>query len=236
MRSPALALAVAVLLSAQRTSAQERVDDVEPAYVVDGGAVPLLWLPLAGSLALDRWVSPRQPPLGFDPDEGGLPSQRDDEVPGLVVTAGAAGVGLALIVHADESRWFHLKGFAEAIATTSFVTEATKRIFGRRRPDYDDADDADDRRLSFPSGHSSQAAATLTYGALYLHAHVFDEDAGWAAVATYVGLGALALAVPAERVVRHRHHVTDVVAGVLLGAATSIALFAWQEHRYEAAR
>ena len=36
----------------------------------------------------------------------------------------------------------------------------------------------------------------------------------------------------AERVYNHRHHVTDVVAGGLLGATQAALIFYYQEHRY----
>jgi len=155
------------------------------------------------------------------------------------------GAGLAaatILVDGDDSRWFHLKGFGEAIVTTSFLTASAKRIFGRHRPDYDGGDAAEyDGQKSFPSGHASQSAAAITYLALYLHAHVFDGwrepgETPWWEVTSYATLGALALAVPAERVLHKRHHLSDVVAGSLLGAAVSTGFFLWQEHRYEKRR
>jgi membrane-associated phospholipid phosphatase len=219
--------------------AQEGIRDLDASYLVDGGAVPFFWVPLAGSLAMTRWVDPRHEPLVFSKSEGGAPSERGNEVPGWAISAGAGLAAATILIDGDESRWYHIKGFGQAIVTTSFLTGATKRIFGRHRPDHDGSGvDSGDGNKSFPSGHASQTAAAITYFAMYLHQHGFDRfrDRGelpWWEVASYATLGALAVAVPAERVLHKRHHLGDVVAGSVLGAAVSTGLFLWQEHRYE---
>jgi hypothetical protein len=66
--------------------------DGEPtaSYVIDGGAVPLFWLPVVGSLVLDYEVRPRSTPLLFDPHGGGA-TQASWELPGW--SLGVAGGG-----------------------------------------------------------------------------------------------------------------------------------------------
>jgi len=239
----AICFCVCVVIAEHRdAAADEEVRELDASYLFDGGAVPFFWVPLAGSLVINRWIDPRPEPFLFNQGEGGASSLRGSEVPGWVVSAGAGLAAATILVDGDDSRWFHLKGFGEAIVTTSFLTASAKRIFGRHRPDYDGGDAAEyDGQKSFPSGHASQSAAAITYLALYLHAHVFDGwrepgETPWWEVTSYATLGALALAVPAERVLHKRHHLSDVVAGSLLGAAVSTGFFLWQEHRYEKRR
>jgi hypothetical protein len=231
-------LAVAATSSRSASAQSERSGELgalDPSYLVDGGALPFLWLPLAASFAIDRYWEPRESPLGFSAREGGATSQRADEVHGAWVSVGAGAAALAVAVAGDDSRWFHLKGFAQSVAVTSLLTASAKRLFGRHRPDYDGSDATD--ATSFPSGHASQTAAALTYLGLFLDQHVFERHAGtpWFEVASYLGLGALAVGVPAERVLRKRHHLSDVVAGSLLGAASSVGFFVFQERRYRGA-
>lgn len=236
-----IAGAVAALAMTSSPARADAPDDLDASYLVDGGAVPLLWLPLAGSLVLSRWPEARRTPLGFDHDEGGAPSQRADELPAWVITAGAGVLGVSMALGDDPSRHHHLKGLAQSLATTALVTKLGKAGFGRHRPDYDPLEPGDGGRRSFPSGHSAQAAAAAMYAGLYLRHHVFAElrPAGtlpWWEAATYGGLAALAGGVAYERVARDRHHASDVIAGGLIGAGTAFAIFTWQERRYRAAR
>ena len=237
--------AAMLVLGGKRASAQSETGpdfDFSQSYLVDGGAIPFFWLPLTGSATMDRWLPAREQPLGFSEKEGGLRSRRGAELPGWGVSAFAAAAAATMFVDGDQSRWYHLKGFGEAIATTSFLTGTTKRLFGRHRPDWDGSGaDSNDGSKSFPSGHASQTAAAVTYFALYLHEHAFDRwrEPGtmpWWEIAAYAGLGAIAVGVDAERVYHRRHHATDVIAGSVLGAASSLAFFVYQEYRYDKAR
>jgi membrane-associated phospholipid phosphatase len=206
-------------------------------YLVDGGMVPLFWAPLAGRLALDRWVEPPSTPLMFSASEGGAP-QASWDVPGYAVTGLAVGLGVSMLASGDESRWYHVKGLSQALMTGVFVTGGLKSIFGRHRPDWSpDNDSAGDRR-SFPSGHSTQAFATATYAILFLRGHVFDSMRGdsvlpWWEATTYAAIGLGAAAIAGERVVHNRHNLSDVAVGGLLGAATSYVLYRYQERRFQ---
>jgi membrane-associated phospholipid phosphatase len=224
-------------LAAAQSERSGEVGALDPSYLVDGGALPFLWLPLAASFAIDKYWGPRESPLAFSSGEGGATSRRSDEIHGAWVSVGAGAAAAALALGGDDSRWFHLKGFAQSLAVTSLLTATAKRVFSRRRPDYDGSAEAESDSKSFPSGHASQTAAAVTYLALFLHQHAFDRvrkpgSTPWWEVATYAGLGALALGVPAERVLHKRHHLTDVAAGSLLGAASSVGFFLFQERRY----
>lgn len=212
-----------------------------PSYLWDGGALPFLWGSLAAAWALDRYVEPPATPRWFSADEGGAPSQRAREVPSWAIDVFSGVAALTMLAGGDDARWFHLKGFAEALATTSLVTVAGKVTFGRRRPDYAPDDPDPGQRKSFPSGHASRMGAAVTYLGLYLRFHAFDRVRGarglpWWEAATYVGLAGLGAAVAAERVLHDRHNVGDVVVGAAVGAAASAAFFTWQERRYRRAR
>jgi membrane-associated phospholipid phosphatase len=206
-------------------------------YLVDGGMVPFFWVPLAGRLALDRWVAPRDTPMMFSASEGGAP-QASWEIPGAAVSATAVGLGLAMIAGGDESRWYHVKGLGETLMTGVFITGGLKDLFGRHRPDWSPTNDSRDERRSFPSGHSAQAFAIATYASLYLHDHVFDTRRGdavlpWWEVATYAGIGLAATAIAGERVIHDRHNLSDVAIGGGLGIATSVLFYRYQEYRFQ---
>lgn len=218
--------------------AEEGDDPLDVSYLWNGGALPFFWGALAGDAALGQWGSPRKTPLLFSADEGGL-SPSSWEIPGWALRAGAGAVGLAIAIGGDDSRWYHVKGFAESMATVGFLTHALKLTFGRHRPYYTpDSIDSQERK-SFPSGHSTNAFAIATYSALYLRSHVFGRarDAGTLVTAAeafaYAGLAAGATALALERVFHNRHHVTDLIGGAVLGTATSVAFFFYQEYRYQ---
>ena len=240
-----IALAIVTVLIISLTTspaeAQKRPDEIDVSYLWDGGALPFVWGAVAARFVLETSMAPPERPLLFSANDGGMPSQKAHELPGPVVTASAALLSLTVALDDDESRWFHLKGMAQSFAMTALVTGLGKVTFGRHRPDYDASNPTDDSRRSFPSGHSSQALSAATYTILYLRSHGFDSlrEKGtlpWWEAATYLTLGAAAIAVPVERVVHNRHHATDALAGSLLGLGTSAAFFWYQERRYRHAK
>jgi membrane-associated phospholipid phosphatase len=237
----ALLVTVILAIAPGRVEAQSRPDKLELSYLWDGGAVPFLYGTFAARAALEAVADPPDSPRFFSADEGYKSSYKSRELPALVVTAGAAVFGATIALDDNESRWFHLKGFAQGLATTALLTSVGKNAVGRHRPDYDPTSSGGDGNRSFPSGHASQALAAATYFGLYMYQHGFDRwrEPGtmpWWEGATYVGIAALAIAVPVERVVHNRHHATDALAGSVLGAATSAAFFVYQERRYRKAK
>jgi membrane-associated phospholipid phosphatase len=210
-----------------------------PDFVLDTEAMMFIWLPLAGAVYLDSSMHARSTPLLFSSSEGGKTSNREYEVPALSLTAGGLAIMGGIALGDDPSRAFHVKGMAESMATSAFITAGTKIVFGRHRPDFDPMTGATDEeaRKSFPSGHASRAFSVLSYTALYLRHHGFDRwrapgTLPWWEVATYAGLGALGVGLASERVIRNRHNVSDVVAGGALGTVSSVAFFYWQERQY----
>jgi membrane-associated phospholipid phosphatase len=221
--------------------AVEPSDQVEPSYLLDRDALAFLWAPALGTLFVDRYLQPRSTPLLFSPSEGGAPSRRSEEIPGAVLGVGGALIVGAIALGDDLSRFHHAKGMAQSIATSGFVTVTAKRIFGRHRPDHDAMTSPLSESRSFPSGHTTRALSTLVYAGLYLRHHGFDQwrEPGtlpWWELASYAGLGGLAVALGGERVYHNRHHVSDVIAGGLLGTASSVAFFYYQERRFRSTK
>jgi membrane-associated phospholipid phosphatase len=123
--------------------------------------------------------------------------------------------GLALVVGAVVWVQRHdacaLVFLAAIIAGDALLTLAVKLLIDRARPTLDPI--ADMLGPSFPSGHSSMAAAFYAAAALLLvqgRGRTITAALGGAAVA-------LAVAVAASRVFLHVHWLSDVVAGLAFG-------------------
>jgi membrane-associated phospholipid phosphatase len=173
----------------------------------------------------------------FSEMEGGQVSKRDVEIPGAALTIGGGLVAGSFLLGDDPARFQHAKGLVESLAVSGFFAVTVKRLVGRQRPDYVASNPTDDGRRSFPSGHTTRAVTTIMYTALYLRYHGFDQwrEPGtmpWWEVGTYAGLGALAVGFGGERVLHNRHHLTDVLAGGALGAATSTLFFIYNERKF----
>lgn len=207
----------------------------------DRDAMMFLWAPLAGTVVINTYMPSRESPLMFSTSEGGETSLRNVEIPGKALTIGGALVAGSFLLGDDPARFQHSKGMAEALVVSGFAAVTIKRLVGRQRPDYDPMNPTEDGRRSFPSGHTTRAVSTITYAALYLRYHGFDQwrEPGtlpWWELTTYAGLGALAIGLGGERVLHNRHHATDVLAGGLLGAASSALFFYYNEKKYRAGR
>jgi membrane-associated phospholipid phosphatase len=236
VRSLVAAAVIAGVTRSASAAPSVDVDAGERPHLLDTEAMLFIWLPLGSAIAIDT-VPPRSTPLGFDPDEGGKEAKRDYEIPQLSITVGGAAIVGAIALGNDPSRGYHAKGMLESMATSALITTATKVVVGRHRPDFVEGSTDPDERKSFPSGHTTRAFSVVAYTALWLRYHGFDRwrEPGtlpsWEAL-TYVGLGGLAIGFAGERVERHRHNKSDVAVGGFVGAASSIAFFYWQEHRY----
>lgn len=225
-------IAVVILMITRGAAHAEPREELTLSYFFDGGAIPWFWLPVLGSIAVDHWVEPRATPLYFDPAEGGAP-RAAWENPSWTLYIGAIGLGAGMVVSGDDSRWYHVKGLAQATATSALVVSVLKPLVGRHRPDWVAGTSTGDELKSFPSGHASEAFVVATYGALYLHSRVFDDStAGWTQGAAYGGLFLAASLVAGERIYHARHHLSDVVVGALIGSASSYATFEYQDYRF----
>lgn len=210
-------------------------------YLWDGGAVPYLYAPLAFAIGLKLAAEPPATPLWFSPREGG---ERYDggQYPTAMLYVDAAVAGALILAGGDDSRWFHLKGFAQGLAMTQMLTTLAKNTFGRHRPMYDPAAPGSaDARRSFWSGHSSSTLATAVYLGLYARQHIFDRwrppgTLPWWEGLAYAGLAAAAVAIPYSQVRLHRHHVSDVIVGSAVGAGVATLFYLYQERNYRRGR
>ncbi len=234
---PLLLGAALVLGRPSLAAAQAQEEEYSPGaeYLYDGGALPFFWGAIGARLAIDVWLRPPPKPRWlFLTDTVGLP-EADWELPGWVVTAAGGVAATAMLLGDDDARWNHAKGLAETLATGAVITAALKVTFGRQRPDYQGAGKGrfGGESRSFLSGHSTQAFEIATYSALYLRDHGLEGRSGWLRGAAFAGIYAGAIMVAGERVLHHRHHLTDVIAGAVLGTALAVSFYAYQESRLD---
>lgn len=183
-------------------------------------------------------MEPPATPRLFSPDEGGA-EFRGDTLPNWSVSLFSAPA-LAVILAADtETRWYHTKGAVSAFVTTVLLTEITKNLVGRHRPDYDPAHPeagTPDGRKSFFSGHSSLTVVSTTYLAWYLKNDLFPglrKPGGgmrWWEIVSYVAIAGATVGVPLSRVVDNRHNPSDVIVGSLVGASVATGFYFWHRH------
>lgn len=133
----------------------------------------------------------------------------------IAATAIIAGVLLAV-----WKRWFE-----PAVLAISLILEASAFIsitflVGRPRPD--DPLEASPVDSSFPSGHT---AAAMAYGALAVIVF-WHTRKWWARTAIVVVTAVVPIIAGVSRMYRGMHHLSDVVAGLLLGAL-SVTLTVW---------
>ncbi len=111
-----------------------------------------------------------------------------------------AGTLLPLIEDGKDKKEHTLRA-ADALLTSTLITEGLKRIVREKRPDSNE-------RTSFPSGHATAAFAIAT-----MQASFHPKQA----ILWYAG----ATAIAASRVKLRRHYTKDVVAGAAIGFLTA---------------
>jgi membrane-associated phospholipid phosphatase len=134
-------------------------------------------------------------------DPGNTVAQSVENAAGGVPSAVAVAAVFAASRLVDNPR-FRAMGYdlLDAAAVNGFWTTVLKHATRRPRPDGSD-------RLSFPSGHASNAFVIAT---------VIERHYGWK---TGLPLYALASTVAVSRLQRDRHYLSDVLAGATLGYA-----------------
>ncbi|MFL6137338.1 MAG: phosphatase PAP2 family protein [Frankiaceae bacterium] len=105
-----------------------------------------------------------------------------------------------------------------AVALDAAVVHGLKLVVRRRRPPLllrlgARSGGRQPSTWSFPSGHTASACA-------------FAAAAAWQQPWLALGLGPLAIAVPASRLTTGRHHPSDVVASMAVGAAAGMTVSA----------
>jgi undecaprenyl-diphosphatase len=151
---------------------------------------------------------------------GGLPASPADRwLRRLSVAADHGKLWLAiaglLALRPGATRRAALRGVAAQGVSSLVVNEGLKRVFGRVRPDWANLRTERTLRrapgtLSFPSGHSSSAAAFVT-------------GVGIEAPAVGALLAPVALGVGYSRVHVGVHYPGDVVAGLAIGTGVALA-------------
>lgn len=111
-----------------------------------------------------------------------------------------SSVAMPFLLHDEHARQHSLRT-ADALLTSTLITEVLKRVVREKRPDSDE-------RTSFPSGH-----ATVAFAAATMASHYHPKQALlWYAGATLIS---------ASRVQLNRHRVHDVLAGAAVGYLTA---------------
>src|SRR3954447_3026724 len=128
-------------------------------------------------------------------------------------------IGVLLGARKGPLRRGAIRGVGSMAVSSALVNIVLKRIFGRVRPDLENLQSHRRLRrepgsLSFPSGHSSSAAAFITGLAME------SPVAG-------VALAPVALGVGYSRVHVGVHYPGDVVAGLAVGGAVAVASQHW---------
>jgi membrane-associated phospholipid phosphatase len=130
---------------------------------------------------------------------------------------------------------------AQAVAITGAVTELTKRLVARPRPytsaafeaKYPDIYSSDemvalradeDSYKSFPSGHTSNAAATYFTTAAIVAAHY---DAPLIDILAYTAASVLTGVTGYSRVRYGKHHITDTLVGATIGTSIGLGISHW---------
>ena len=143
----------------------------------------------------------------------------------LVGGAIAASSGVALFGRDDPADGMTLfMVHLQAMASTSFLTQVSKRSFGRTRPLYADGrrETRPDAHASFWSGHAALSFSAASSGCtLQVREALFDP---WATPWLCGGLFGMAAGAGALRIVADKHYLSDVIVGAVMGTTVGYAI------------
>jgi undecaprenyl-diphosphatase len=134
------------------------------------------------------------------------------------------GIGLVLVA---RRRWSALVAFAIAEAAASLLSASLKAAVGRPRPAGGLVHPVGS---SFPSGHTTYAAATCV-AAVLLFTAPGARRVWWSALAL-IGMAGMAW----SRTYLQAHWLSDVIGGALLGSGVALVVFAAAQLAAQAAR
>ncbi len=157
--------------------------------------------------------------------ESDVKSYRSETIPFGMPIAVHLGYAVTpfMIDPSDDVR--HFRGFVLAISVNYALQSTVASLVGRKRPNYDDAEDKGYKaeRRSFYSGHAAHSFSSAVYMSLYLKDHIKSKSLkimlpvlmfGYAGYVSYT------------RIDEHFHHLSDVVAGAVSG--TVITYFSYK--------
>jgi diacylglycerol diphosphate phosphatase/phosphatidate phosphatase len=164
---------------------------------------------------------------------------------GIIIVVPCALLGLLAIFNPGKiSLGFIYLSLAQVLGITLFVTEALKVVVARPRPSYFSYCGYDEKRkectasryaqkdakVSFPSGHASNAFACGTWCFQFIRQYKQNAAEIWWVLLQLVPIG-IAIFVAATRITDYMHHVSDVVGGAVLGVGVAVVVFQSQATR-----
>jgi undecaprenyl-diphosphatase len=151
------------------------------------------------------------------------PTQEDISWVGSTLSGGhviPAVIGIGLVTFLITRRWLLAAFVLLVVAVESATYRVTSLIVERERPDVERLESLP-VDASYPSGHT--AAAVAMYGGLLLLLASRFDNAAVRVVAVVLGV-AIPLFVAWARMYRGMHHLSDVVAGLLMGLGALVIL------------
>ncbi|MFH0947594.1 MAG: phosphatase PAP2 family protein [Elusimicrobiota bacterium] len=123
-----------------------------------------------------------------------------------------------------DDKYNHFKGYWMCLNSTYFMTELTKSIVERKRPNYDNAKIRGEKtdKKSFFSGHSAQSFAMFTYLGLYTYKHTQNIFLKYAVP---ILSESTASWIAWTRVNDHWHHENDIIVGSLIGITDALITY-----------
>jgi len=176
-----------------------------------------------------RYLPPNDPTVAFP--------ARDDTVPAWALIFLWLGTALIILGHAFFNKRPHdghhgLLSLYACVCLVNVLTIALKTYAGRYRPDWlssFEPTDSNEGRYSFPSGHASNAFASMVWLALYLlgkyRAFHPVQTIGFTGAVLLSSPIAVAFFVAVSRTRDYRHNFSDITAGSLLGVLVAYFVY-----------